>query len=340
MPQDCYQTQTACTKGACVHRLFEMQEERTPDACAVIFKGQSITYGELNRRANQVAHYLRKCGVGPEVLVGVSLERSQEMVIGLLGVWKAVGAYVPLDPTYLQERLSFMVSDAKVRVLLTDEKCKNLFPSSIDKAICLDSDWSVAAHESTSNPIAAAVSSNLAYVMYTSGSTGKPKGVMILHSGLVNYLCWEIKEYAVVAGCSVPVHTSISFDLTVASLYTSLLAGGQVELLPEDVGAQNLLKALSENRNRSLVKITPAHMDQLSQQLSPKEIAGITRAFVIRGENLLAESLHRWRDFAPATRLINEYGPTETVVGCCVYEVKARDPRSGSVPIGRPIANT
>jgi acyl-coenzyme A synthetase/AMP-(fatty) acid ligase/acyl carrier protein len=176
--------------------------------------------------------------------------------------------------------------------------------------------------------------------MYTSGSTGAPKGAMIMHRGLVNYLTWAIKTYRVGVGGSVPVHSSISFDLTVTSLYTPLLAGGTVELLAEDSAAQSLLAALRRNKGRSLVKITPAHLELLSQQLGPEEVAEMTKTFVIGGENLLAEKLRLWREFAPATRLINEYGPTETVVGCCVYEVQADDPQSGSVPIGMPIANT
>jgi amino acid adenylation domain-containing protein len=325
---------------ACVHELFEQQVDRDPDAVAVIFKEQQLTYRELNQRANQVAHFLRKQGVGPETLVGVSLERSPELVIGLLGVWKAGGAYVPLDTAYPQERLSFMVEDAGVRMLLTEQECKHLFPSCGGKMVCLDSDWSMIAREATGNPAAGASPSNLAYVMYTSGSTGRPKGAMILHSGLVNYLTWAVKAYAVEAGGSVPVHTSVSFDLTVTSLYPALLAGGQAELLPEDVAAQNLLSALRRGKNRNLVKITPAHLDLLGQQLDPREVAGLTKLFVIGGENLAAESLQLWRDFAPDTRLINEYGPTETVVGCCVYEMRPGDPGNGSVPIGRPIANT
>ena len=269
----------------CVHELFEQQVARTPGAVAVVFGEQHLSYQELNQRANQVANYLRRRGIGPETLVGVCLERSPEMVIALLGVWKAGGAYVPLDPSYPQDRLSFMVSDADVRVLLTQEKCRHLFPSAGDKTVCLDSDWPVIAKESTGNLTPAAVPSNLAYVMYTSGSTGKPKGAMILHRGLVNYLTWAIQAYGVEAGGSVPVHSSISFDLTVTSLYPALLAGGQVELLPEDVGAQNLLNALRQAKNRSLVKITPAHLELLSQQLSPEEAAGMTKTFVIGGEN-------------------------------------------------------
>ena len=162
-----------------------------------------------------------------------------------------------------------------------------------------------------------------------------------MHRGLVNYLWWAMKTYAVEPRSFVTVHSSISFDLTVTSLYTPLLAGATVELLPEDIAAQNLLTALRTSGNRALVKITPAHLELLGQQLSRDEVAGMSQVFVIGGENVLAEgSLQLWRQAAPKTRLINEYGPTETVVGCCVYEVQPQDPQNGSVPIGRPIANT
>ncbi len=324
----------------CAHQLFERQVEQYPDAVAVVFNERKISYGELNQRANQIARYLRGHGVGPERLVGVCLLRSPEMVAGLLGVWKAGGAYVPLDPSYPQERLAFMVQDAAVQVLLTERSCEHLFSPAHSNTVCLDSDWPLIAREEPSNPDSGATPSNLAYVMYTSGSTGAPKGAMILHRGLVNYLTWAIKTYRMETGGSVPVHSSISFDLTVTSLYTPLLAGGTVELLAEDSAAQSLLTALRRNKGRSLVKITPAHLELLSQQLVPEEVAEMTKTFVIGGENLLAEKLQLWREFAPETRLINEYGPTETVVGCCVYETQSNDPRSGSVPIGRPIANT
>jgi amino acid adenylation domain-containing protein len=324
----------------CVHELFERQAAKTPDSIAVVYPGKTLSYRLLNERANQVAHYLRKRGVGPEVLVGLCLNRTPEMVIGLLGIWKAGGAYVPLDPAYPQERLSYMMQDSAAKVLLTSSELKHLIPSAADKAILLDSDWNQIARESSANPEPSAAPSNLAYAMYTSGSTGEPKGAMILHSGLVNYLWWAMGAYGVEAGWSVPVHSSISFDLTVTSLYPALLAGGHVELLQEDVGAQNLIAALKKAENRSLVKITPAHLELLSQQLSTEEAASVTKTFVIGGEALLAENLTLWREFAPTTRLINEYGPTETVVGCCVYEVRPEDPRTGPVAIGRPIANT
>ena len=324
----------------CVHQLFEQQVALHPDSVAVLFEERQMTYRELNQRANQVANFLRKRGVGPEVLVGVCLERCPDVLVALLGIWKAGGAYVPLDPAYPMDRLSFMVTDSGAKVLLTDSKHKQLFGSSTGEIICLDSGWSVIAQENNGNPAPSATPSNLAYVMYTSGSTGTPKGVMILQSGLVNYLTWAIKTYAVKEGGSIPVHTSTSFDLTVTGLYPPLLVGGRVDILPEDVGGQSLVKALKQGRNRSLVKITPAHLELLNQQIRPEEAAGCTNVFVIGGENLVAESLALWRKSAPATRLINEYGPTETVVGCCTYEVAPGDPATGSVPIGRPVANT
>ena len=324
----------------CTHELFQQQAAKTPDLTAVSHLGKRLSYRELNERANQLAHFLQKRGVGPEVLVGVSLNRTPEMVIALLAAWKSGGAYVPLDPAYPQDRLSYMLEDSSAKFLLTSSELKHLFPAASGKTILLDADWSEIARESSENPAPSSVPSNLAYVMYTSGSTGAPKGAMILHSGLVNYLSWAIGAYGVEAGRPVPVHSSISFDLTVTSLYPALLAGGHVELLPEDVGAQNLIAALKKPEHRSLVKITPAHLELLSQQLSSEESATVTKTFVIGGEALLAENLVLWREFAPETRLVNEYGPTETVVGCCVHEVRPEDPKTGPVAIGRPIANT
>ncbi len=320
------------------HELFEEQAARTPHATAVSFGADSLTYRELNQRANQTAHYLRRQGVGHDSLVAVCMERTPLLVIALLAVWKAGGAYVPLDPSYPPDRLEFMLRDSAARALLTDERSRRCLRA--ERAICLDLDAPLIECESVANPPALATASSLAYVMYTSGSTGKPKGAVILHSGLANYVSWAIEAYGVTAGDSVPVHSSISFDLTVTSLYPALLAGAEMELLPEEGGADGLLQALRRRGARALVKITPAHLDLLRQQLRPEEAEGLTRCFVIGGENLLAESLRFWRQHAPRTRLINEYGPTETVVGCCVYEVQPSDPDHGAVPIGRPIANT
>ena len=305
----------------CTHELFEAQVARTPDATALVFETQRLTYRELDRRANQLARHLRERGVGPDVLVGVCLERRPELAIALLAVWKAGGAYVPLDPTLPSERLTFMMSDARARLLVTDRAQRARFPDTQD-VVCVDSDavvitsWSI-------QPLHAAVEPHhLAYVMYTSGSTGRPKGVMIHHRGLVNYLEWTLSAYAPASGDAVPVHSSIAFDLTVTSIFPPLLAGGKIEMLREDVGGQNLVAAVKRSGGSSLVKITPAHLQLLSEQLGPDGVGGRTRLLVIGGEQLLAENLAVWRDHAPATRLINEYGPTETVVGCCVHEVR------------------
>ena len=324
---------------ACVHELFEEQVERTPNAIAVVGSGRSLSYYELNARANQVANYLRDLGVGIESLVGVCMKRSPDLVVALLGVWKAGGAYVPLDPSYPRERLAFMASDAGISALLTEEGHRDLFDLPGPRIVCLDTEWQTIARKDDGELSRYAAPSNLAYVMYTSGSTGKPKGAMILHRGLVNYLWWAVREYGVRAGASVPVHSSISFDLTVTSLYPALLAAGQVEMLEEDAGAENLLSALRQRKDRSLVKITPAHLEVLHRQLSAPEMNGLTDLFVIGGESLSAENVRVWREAAPCTRLINEYGPTEAVVGCCVYEIRQEDPHNGPVPIGRPIAN-
>jgi amino acid adenylation domain-containing protein len=330
---------TADFPQVCVHELFERQAARDPAAIAVTFRDNNLTYGELNARANRLAHRLRRGGVRNNVLVGVCLERCPDLVVALLAVWKAGGAYVPLDPSYPKERLSFMVEDAQPLKVLTDTGCASTLAAAADKLICLDTESSAFSQESPANLSTINSLSDLAYVMYTSGSTGRPKGAMIVHRGLVNYLWWAINTYPVEPGLAVPVHTSISFDLTVTSLYTSLLRGSKVELLPEDAGAQNLLAALRDG-NRGLVKITPAHLELLGKQMAADQAAGMAKAFVIGGENLLAETLELWRNHAPATRLFNEYGPTETVVGCCVHEVQASDSRTGSVCIGKPIANT
>ena len=332
------QTASEYPRDRCAHELFETQVERTPDAIAVVFQNEQLTYQELNARANQLAHQLRRFGVGPDLLVGICVERSPEMVVGLLAILKAGGAYVPLDPSCPSERLAFMLKDANVFVLLTQASLIDKLPPHNGPRLCLDSDWGLITKERTENLTSGVAAENLAYVIYTSGSTGKPKGAMIRHRGLVNYLSWCTEAYAVAEGCGAPVHSSMSFDLTVTSLFAPLMVGKSVFLLPD--GIEPLAKALLERNNYSLVKITPAHLRLLAELLPPSEISQRIRALIIGGEALHFESLSFWRQHAPATRLINEYGPTETVVGCCVYEVGADDEWSGPVPIGRPIANT
>jgi amino acid adenylation domain-containing protein len=332
-------TTTDYPRNECIHELFEVQVERSPDAIAVVFEDEQLTYAQLNVRANQLAHYLRKRGIGLEALVGICMERSVELIVGLLGILKAGGAYVPLDPSYPRERLSFMLEDARVPVLLVQQHLREKLPEPSATVIALDAEQESIATESAANPEHLGTSENLAYVIYTSGSTGRPKGTMISHRGLVNYVSWCTEAYEVEKGNGAPVHSSISFDLTITGLFAPLLSGCPVHLLFEDLGIEGLSLALRKVGGFSLVKLTPSHLDLLKQQLSPPEVAGASRALIIGGENLRAESIKFWQDFAPETMLVNEYGPTETVVGCCVYKVTDSRHLYGSVPIGRPIAN-
>ncbi|KYC36605.1 non-ribosomal peptide synthetase [Scytonema hofmannii PCC 7110] len=324
----------------CIHHLFKQQVERTPNAIAVVFENQQLTYRELNNQANRVAHYLQKLGVIPEVLVGICMERSLSMVVGLLGILKAGGAYVPLDPAHPKERLAFILEDTQSPVLLTQQRLIEKLPTDSTKVVCLDSDWEEIARECSQNPVCEINSANLAYVIYTSGSTGKPKGTLIPHKGLLNYLTWCTQAYTVELGKGTTVHSSLAFDLTITGLFSPLLVGRQVKLIAENQGIESLSHTLRQESNLSLVKITPAELLLLSGQLSSNEVAGITRAFIVGGENLLTESTTFWQEYAPDTMLVNEYGPTETVVGCCIYRVPQVELESSSVPIGLPIANT
>ncbi|MCG5057487.1 MAG: amino acid adenylation domain-containing protein [Limnoraphis sp. WC205] len=333
----------------CIHHLFENQVQQTPDAVALNFttdesfhSKKSITYQELNIKANQLAHYLQKQGIKPEVLVGICIKRSPELLIAILAVLKTGGAYVPLDLNYPSERLGFMLSDAQVAMVLTTESFNSQIAQHIPSTpiLNLKKDWDMIAGEVDDNPKKSATLENLAYVIYTSGSTGQPKGTMLTHQGLINYLNWAIQEYDLEKGEGSLLHSSIGFDATITSLFCPLLVGKTVFLLPENQEIEGLSEALSSETKFSLVKITPAHLGILSKLLSKQSKVSPINSLMIGGDALIAESLSFWREYSPKTRLINEYGPTETVVGCCVYEVQTQASISGAVSIGRPIANT
>jgi amino acid adenylation domain-containing protein len=323
-----------------VHQLIEEQVERTPEQVALVNGHEDLTYRELNARANQLAHYLRSLGVGPEVLVAVYMDRSVEMVVALLAVLKAGGAYVPLDTMYPYERLSFMIADAQAPVLLTQESMMARLPEHQAKVIYVDSEWSTVATESSANLVNNVHEESPAYVIYTSGSTGSPKGVIVPHKGLVNYLSWCTEAYKVAEGRGAPVHSPLGFDLTITSIFSPLLAGKSLVLIPEEDGIDGLTTALRNGRNFSLLKVTPSHLEVLNQMLTADELHGRVKALIIGGEALSGETVAFWREHSPETRVINEYGPTETVVGCCVYEIPQGKTKAGPVPIGRPIANT
>jgi amino acid adenylation domain-containing protein len=336
-------TQAAYPQEKLIHELFEEQVKRTPAAVAVVYEGQSLTYAELNGRANQLARYLRDKGVGPDQLVGICVERGLEMVVGVLGVLKAGGAYVPLDPKYPPERLAYMLNDAAPTVLLTQERLRERVPETVAEMIALDDDWNEIAGKSTSNlnlRASGAHSHHLAYVIYTSGSTGTPKGVMVEHAGLLNYLQWALDEYALETGESVIVSSPLAFDATVTSLYCPLLSGRSVVLVADGQELEGLEQLLQQPTQWSLIKISPAHLQVLGQRLQSAKLPCTVDAFVIGGEALPPSTVQLWRSIWPQVRLINEYGPTETVVGCCVYDIPPEWVAESSVPIGCPIANT
>ncbi|HLO52432.1 MAG TPA: AMP-binding protein, partial [Kamptonema sp.] len=215
-------------KDACIHQLFEFQVKRSPDAIAVIFEGQQLTYQELNSQANQLAHYLKTLGVGPEVLVAACVERSLEMVVGLLGILKAGGAYVPLDPNYPVNRLAFMLEHSQTPVLLTQQHLVDSLPEHQAHVICLDGNLETVSRFTEENPESGVTPENLAYVIYTSGSTGQPKGVAIAHTGAVNTLIDINNRFEVEPGDRVLALSSLSFDLSVYDIFGLLAAGGTV----------------------------------------------------------------------------------------------------------------
>ncbi len=327
----------------CAHQLFEQQALRTPHAPAVSFHGQTLSFDTLNRRANRLAHFLQAQNVSPDTLVGVCLPRSPDLVVALLATLKSGAAYLPLDPSYPPERLAFMLQDAQAPLLLTTSSlAATLAPASLPhtRFVPLDAAGPALEPFPEDDPLSSVTPANLAYVIYTSGSTGKPKGAMISHRGLVNYLTWTRLAYPLALGQGAPVHSSISFDLTVTAFWAPLMQGRPIWLLPEEEGVEALSSTLAAQGDFSLVKITPAHLQLLGQQLSPSLASSRTRAFIIGGENLTHDHLAFWLTHAPHTALVNEYGPTETVVGCCCYWAPHDCPHPGVIPIGRPILNT
>lgn len=346
----------------CLHELIEEQAVKTPDAPAVIFKNSHLTYDELNQRANRVANFLRKAGVGPEVFVGIYLNRSIDLMVALLGVLKAGGAYIPLDVSLPRERFRLIMEESHMLVLLTETEFMKKIPSpfsssqsdsplngeggAIDgfelehrwpRVMCLDAQVAELEQEPTDNVCNLTTPDNLAYVIYTSGSTGIPKGVMVPHRGLVNYLNWFTKTYDVKGGGGALVHSSIGFDMAVTSLFAPLIVGKPVELLPPDASIDVLANALVNQPAWSFLKLTPSHMDMLSYRLPGRK--QYVKRVIVGGEALQGHTIHTWRSLDPDAKVVNEYGPTEAVVGCCVYEVPSHEESSGSLPIGRPISN-
>ncbi len=331
-------------RGEDVIRIFERQVKLFPSAVAVeLFSSAGgtiaeVTYNELNAQANRLARRIRGANASR---VGIHVHRSVEMVVAVLAALKARASYVPLDPSYPAERLAYMIADAGVDLILHDapENESALNPSVRAFRITPDA---AADEESSNNLNLAGEAHEIAYVLYTSGSTGRPKGARITRAGLTNYLAWCVEAYEVSKGSGAPVNTAFGFDATVTSLFSPLLAGRRVVLLPEESTIEELAALLCVRKGFSLIKITPAQLEMLGQLLPDEDAPGCARAFVIGGEALHRAVLEKWQRHAPQTRLINEYGPTETVVGCAIYEVPGASATGdgAAIPIGKPIANT
>ena len=329
-----------------------------------------ITYKEMDAQVNRLARHLIAQGVGPDTIVGVMLDRSAELVISMLAIMRAGGAYLPLAPEYPAQRLSFMLQDSRAKLLIAStvhfnalidtlaiqeqssmqcsfeqarKSVQQSLPALLDPTT---TDLITQLSRVSDQPILSSERhgvlrpDNLVYLIYTSGSTGTPKGVMLSHHGLTNYLNWALDAYKLQSGCGAPINTSIAFDATISSLWLPLASGRCVHLLEQENEIEVLADYLNRQTGYSIVKATPVHMDALRHLLQPEVLKSQTHAYVIGGEQLNASTVALWREHAPNTRLINEYGPTETVVGCCVYEVTERTSHEGVIPIGLPIWNT
>jgi amino acid adenylation domain-containing protein len=332
-------TGAAYSSELCIHELFTAQAARTPDAPAVVYEDESLTFRQLDERANRVANHLRRLGVGPEVRVGLYLERGLEMMPAIFGVMKAGGAYVPVDPSHPAERAGYVLEDSAVSVILTQERLRGRLPARDGvRVLTLDAGWDRIAAESAVAPGTGVTSENLCYVIYTSGSTGRPKGVAMHHRGVVNYIEWGIRHYGADLGNGAPVFSSMAVDLTITNLLP-LFAGLPVRFLPEENAVEALAAVMRERPDFGLIKITPTHLTLLTPFLTPEDAAGAVRTLVIGADHLPAEPTVWWQDHAPGVRLMNEYGPTETVVGCSAYTLPPGVHRNGSVPVGGAIQN-
>jgi amino acid adenylation domain-containing protein len=333
-------TSTDYPRHQCIHQLFEQQVEQRPEAIALKFREQQMTYRQLNERANQVAHRLRELGVGPDVMVGTLLERSLEMVVGLLAILKAGGAFVPLDATYPRERLAFMASDTKAPVMLTQNSVTlRLADQNWSRTVMVKLDGVTGELDrcSTLNPASLATPENLAYVMYTSGSTGRPKGVMVGHRAVVrlvkntNYVNLTEQETFL-------QFSPISFDASTLEIWAPLLNGGCLAIMPPDVQSLAEIGAAIRKHGVTSMWLTAGlfnvMVEQRLEDLRP------LRQLLIGGDALSPLHVRKALEALPQCRLINGYGPTEGTTFTCCRTISVEDAQGSSIPLGKPIANT
>ncbi|MDU0153717.1 non-ribosomal peptide synthetase [Bacillus cabrialesii] len=330
----CNDTAANYPKEKTLYQLFEEQAERTPAQVAIVFGDEKLTYRQLNERANQLARTLRAKGVRADRLTAIISEHSIDLVVGILAVLKAGGAYVPIDPDYPKHRIQYILEDSKAEIVLTQYHLRQRFTHA-GTIVLLDEESSY--HEEHSNLERISDAKDLAYVIYTSGSTGMPKGVLIEHRGLTNYIWWADSVYAKGEKTNFPLYSSIAFDLTVTSIFTPLVSGNAIIVFGgEDRAA--LLSSIVQDSRVDIIKLTPAHLQLLNEMDIPHECR--IRKLIVGGDNLsvsLARSISE--RFQDQIEIFNEYGPTETVVGCMIYSFDPQKDRRESVPIGTAAAN-
>ncbi|MER9275584.1 amino acid adenylation domain-containing protein, partial [Mesorhizobium sp. M0643] len=343
--EDLNRTAAAYPSQRCIHELFEAQVRNAPEAVAVVHEDERLSYGELNARANRLAHHLIGLGVRPDQPVAICLERSVAMVVGLLAILKAGGAYLPLDPAYPCARLRQVLDDAAPRLLLCDAAGRAaLGPEALVDVSVVDLETATPtwAELPACDPEPRALgltARHLAYVIYTSGSTGTPKGVMVEHGSLVNYLHWSDRSHYEEAGNGSPMLLSFSFDAGVTTLFGPFLAGAKLRLA-NPIALIHALAALEDGQTYDLIKLTPSHLSLLNKRLEAYKGPAPTRALMVGGEALIPADMQFWQEHFPNVRLINHYGPTEATVGCATFAISDAVGGLASIPIGRPIANT
>jgi amino acid adenylation domain-containing protein len=338
--QEFNQTAKDYPQGKSIQQLFEEQVQKTPNNMAVIFEDQQLTYTQLNRQANQLAHYLQKKGVEPEVLVGLYLEKSPLSIVGLLGILKAGGAYLPLDTNLPTEALRDRTE--ATQIVLTQQELVSTLPQSIQEIICLDADWEKIETESNTNLPNKTTKENLAYVLFTSGSTGKPKGVAIEQQQLLNYYYAVSDRLNLKENKSFALVSSLAADLGNTVVFPALLTGGCLHLISTERATNpEAFADYCDRYSLDCLKIVPSHLNALLSAAEPKKILP-KKSLILGGEALSWQLVHKVQQYQPGCQILNHYGPTESTVGVCTFAISPEKNISASatVPLGKPLANT
>jgi amino acid adenylation domain-containing protein len=338
------QTQQDYLRGSCIHQLFEKRAAQTPEAVALIYEGEQLTYHQLNARANQLAHSLRRFALPPEALIGVCLERHPDMIVSLLAVLKAGGAFVPLDPAYPRERLAFMLHDSQMPILLSQQHLLERLPDHRPQTICLDTAWLTITQEADINPLCNISPSHLAYAIYTSGSTGTPKGVLVPHEALA-HLCLSVQEvYQLTASDRVLQFSTLCFDASPEEIFPTLITGATLVLRGRNIWSPLEFYEQLSTLQVTVTNLPTAYWQQLVYTLSSlspttvPEVAHQLRIVTVGSERMLPHYVQRWWQTPLRTaRLLNAYGPTETTVTATIFAVPEQAETPDSIPIGRPL---